>query len=286
MTRCTAGRLPPMTTEVGKHRVGIIGLGTVGSRFVEQFGLHEQFQLVAAWDPDPAACALHAEAVDIAPDAATVIDTADVVYVAVPPLFHREYVEACLAAGTAVFCEKPLGIDVDESRELVAAVEASGLPAGVNFVFSGAPSARALESLAAEGELGAPRSAELRLHFGEWPRAWHAKAQWLKLRDQGGWVREVVSHFLFVAARVLGPLRLVSSQLTYPDGPEGVASEADGVARFDAGGTPLLMLGTSEGGGGDVVDLTIRGRDGAARIWEIWRWPRSIRFSRFFDLVD
>ena len=51
------------------HRVGIIGLGTVGSRFVEQFARHEAFDLVAAWDPDAEACdALYAAVRASVPD--------------------------------------------------------------------------------------------------------------------------------------------------------------------------------------------------------------------------
>ena len=123
------------------HRVGIIGLGTVGSRFVEQFGRHADFDLVSAWDPDPLACEVHADAVPIAGGAGGVIAESDAVYIAVPPAFHRTYVEACVDAGVAVFCEKPLGIDIAESRALVDLVERSGLPAGVNFVFGAAPSA-------------------------------------------------------------------------------------------------------------------------------------------------
>ncbi|MDG2111638.1 MAG: Gfo/Idh/MocA family oxidoreductase [Actinomycetota bacterium] len=253
------------------HRVGIIGLGTVGSRFVEQFGLHDAFNLVGAWDPDRGACSAHRAEVPILADAAAVIAAADVVYVAVPPLFHREYVEACLAAYTAIFCEKPLGIDVAESRELVAAVEASGLVAGVNFVFGGAPSARELQRLVESGELGEVLRGDLRLHFAEWPRAWHARAQWLQLRDQGGWVREVVSHFLFVAARILGPLHLAASDIDYPDGPDGSLSEQSGSARFTSASAPLVVTGTSDGAGPDVVDLTIRGRQGSARIWDWYR---------------
>ena len=108
-------------------RVGIIGLGTVGSRFVDQFALHPGFDLVAAWDPDVAACDTHAGQVAIADGAAGVIEASDLVYIAVPPLHHAEYVHACIGAGKAIFCEKPLGIDVDESRELVAAVPAQNL---------------------------------------------------------------------------------------------------------------------------------------------------------------
>ncbi|NND73492.1 MAG: Gfo/Idh/MocA family oxidoreductase [Ilumatobacter sp.] len=253
------------------HRVGIIGLGTVGARFVEQFNLHRDYELVAAWDPDDAACAAHSAAVEIRADAAAVIEAADAVYIAVPPLFHCEYVEACIAADTAIFCEKPLGIDVAESERLVASVEASGLPAGVNFVFSAAPSATGLGRAIEAGEIGDVVRADLRLHFAQWPRAWHARAEWLTRRDQGGWIREVASHFLFVAARVLGPLVLDAAVVTFADGPDGELCEADAFARFSAGGTPVSMTGTSGGGGPDVVDLTVRGATGCLRIWDWYR---------------
>lgn len=127
------------------HRIGIIGLGTVGTRFVEQFNLHPLFDLVTAWDPSVAACAANESDVKIASDADSVIAEVDAVYIAVPPMFHKEYVEKCLAAKKGIFCEKPLGISVEDSEKLVASVEASGLPAGVNFVFSAAPSATHLQ---------------------------------------------------------------------------------------------------------------------------------------------
>lgn len=253
------------------HRIGIVGLGTVGSRFVEQFGRHPDFDLVAAWDADPHACAAHHGDVSIAPDADAVIAASDVVYIAVPPLAHRGYVDACLDAGTAIFCEKPLGVDVAESRRLVDAVEASALPAGVNFVFSSAPAARELVAHVDTGRLGPLVSAELRLHFEQWPRAWHTRAQWLRLRDQGGWIREVASHFLFVAQRALGPLRLESASVAYPDGPDGELSEVDATARYTSETAPLLVLGTSGGAGPDVVEFVVRGEDGAVRLLDWYR---------------
>ena len=253
------------------HRIGIIGLGTVGARFVEQFNHHDDFELVAAWDPDPSACALHAADVAIVDDAAGVIASADAVYIAVPPLFHGSYVEQCVDARVAIFCEKPLGIDVQESRRLVALVEASGLPAGVNFVFSAAPSAVELQRRAAGGEIGQVVRGDLRLHFAEWPRAWHAKAQWLRLRDQGGWIREVASHFVFVAQRVLGPLSIDTAAVTHPDGPSGTLCETEALAHMSAADVSLVMIGTSQGVGPDVNDLTIRGTTGSLRIWDWYR---------------
>ena len=259
------------------HRVGIIGLGTVGARFVEQFNHHTDFDLVAAWDPDAAACAMHAADVKIVADAASVVSAADAVYIAVPPLFHSAYVEQCINAQVAIFCEKPLGINVQESRRLVDLVDSSGLPAGVNFVFSAAPSAVELQRRVASGEIGQIVRGDLRLHFAEWPRAWHAKAQWLRLRDQGGWVREVASHFVFIAQRMLGPLFMDTSMITYLDGPTGTLCETDALARMTGSKAPLVMIGTSEGAGPDMNDLTIRGTAGSLRIWDWYRLQHATK---------
>ena len=200
---------------------------------------------------------------------------ADAVYIAVPPLYHREYVEQCVAAEVGIFCEKPLGIDVGESRTMTELVDSSGLPAGVNFVFSAAPSAVELGRRLASGEIGTPIRGDLRMHFSEWPRAWHAQAQWLTRRDQGGWVREVVSHYLFLAVRLLGPSTLETSTLRYPDGPGGELSEVDGFARLDASGTPVVVLGTAGGAGPDELTFTVRGTAGSLRIVDWYHLQRT-----------
>lgn len=253
-------------------RVGIIGLGTVGSRFVEQFGRHDGFELVAAWDPDADACAAQRDAVSIVADASAVVDAADLVYIAVPPAAHREHVDRCLAGGAAIFCEKPLGVDVDDSRAMVAAVDDAAVPAGINFVFSAAPSSTALTEIVASGRLGEIVRADLRLHFAEWPRAWHTRAQWLRYRDEGGWMREVASHFLFLAQRVLGPPAVTSSSVMYADGADGELCEHEATAHLLAGGaTPFSIAGSSGGVGPDVVDFTIRGTHAAVRITDWYR---------------
>ena len=254
-----------------EHSVGIIGLGTVGSRFVEQFNLHESFDLVAAWDPDSAACKANEKEVHIAGSASAVIEAADLVYIAVPPLFHDEYVRKCVAADSAIFCEKPLGIDITQSRELVALVNNAGTPAGVNFVFSAAPSATKMSEIVGQPEFGKIIRCDLDLHFQDWPRPWHVNAQWLRDRDQGGWVREVVSHFLFIINRSLGTTSVNDVLISYPDGPEGKLAETDLLASLDSGGKPLAIKGTSGGAGPDIVNLTIRGTNSAVRIWDWYR---------------
>jgi len=121
------------------HKIGIIGLGVVGQRTLANMSAHERFAVTRAWDPDPAPCAQVAAdygALEIGagPDDVIAAPNVDAVYIASPPAHHRDYVLAAIAAGKPIFCEKPLGIDVAQSRDLVERVEGSGLGAAVNFV--------------------------------------------------------------------------------------------------------------------------------------------------------
>ncbi|MEO0904216.1 MAG: Gfo/Idh/MocA family oxidoreductase, partial [Pseudomonadota bacterium] len=50
----------------------------------------------------------------------------EAVVIASPQSTHRVIAEAAFALGKPVFCEKPLGIDVADSRAMVEAAEASG----------------------------------------------------------------------------------------------------------------------------------------------------------------
>ena len=267
------------------HRVGIIGLGTVGSRFVEQFNLHDAFDLISAWDIDDEACSSHADSVRIASSADDLIAECDLVYVAVPPLHHQQYVLDCLSHKTAIFCEKPLGVDLQSSRQLVDAVNESGLPAGVNFVFSSAPSAVELQQRLTNQDLGDLIRADLRLHFSKWPRGWHEKAQWLRLRDQGGWVREGVSHFIFLTSRVLGEMTLENGHIDYEDGANGSLCEQTALALFSSRSIPLTLAGTSLGHGPDVVDLTFRGTSGSLRVWD-WYQLQTATTDDWVDLFS
>ena len=60
----------------------------------------------------------------------------DVVDLAVPNVLHHELALKALAAGKHVFCEKPLGLGVAESRVMLDAAQRSGLVhmTGFNYI--------------------------------------------------------------------------------------------------------------------------------------------------------
>jgi len=259
------------------HKVGIIGLGVVGRRTLANMTAHDGFEVVAAWDPSAEACALAAEDVRglaVAEDAGGVFaSAAELVYIATPPLHHEEYVIATVEAGKAIFCEKPLGIDVARSRALAERVEASGLPNAVNFVFASAPAAVVLGERVRAGELGAIAGLDIRLHFAVWPREWQAAADWLRFRDQGGFVREVLSHFVFLAGRLTGgPLVIAGCSVAYPG---GEAAETAIAARLEGGGAQVTVAGSTGGTGPDQVELTVWGERASCRLTDWYRLWRS-----------
>jgi predicted dehydrogenase len=242
--------------------MAVIGLGVVGRRMLAQVAAEPGLQLVSAWDAAAAARASAATdfpGLPLAASAAAAIERldVDVVYVAVPPLAHAPLVRAALAAGKAVFCEKPLGVDVAESAALVAEVEASGLPQAVNFPFASSDAVDALRRA-----IDAPsfdlRAIEVRVRFHRWPRDWQAGAAWLQRADQGGFTREVLSHFVWLVLRLRGAASLRGAALRAPHEPAG-AAELAVAAALDCGGVPATVSGAVGGAAPDRIEARFVG---------------------------
>jgi predicted dehydrogenase len=94
--------------------------------------------------------------------AAEVAARADAVFVCTPTAAHRGAVDEALAAGRAVFCEKPLDRDLTRATTLVDAVSAAGVPSQCGLVLRSAPVFRALRQLVGDGTLGEPMAAVFR----------------------------------------------------------------------------------------------------------------------------
>jgi predicted dehydrogenase len=87
----------------------------------------------------------------------------------------------------------------------------------------------------------APGALSIEVAFATWPRGWQQDAaSWLARRAEGGFTREVVSHFLFLTRRQLGPLALMEATASYPPGD---AAETAITARLTAGGVPVTLTG-------------------------------------------
>ncbi len=81
-------------------------------------------------------------------------DDVDVVLVATPVEVHAEAVSAALAAGKHVLCEKPLGADPEEARELLEQAEDSGVTHACGFNYRYVPAVALARELVEAGRLG------------------------------------------------------------------------------------------------------------------------------------
>jgi predicted dehydrogenase len=261
-------------------RLGIIGCGIMGERIIRATRSLEPgvISLSALWDPDPkarerlAADMPDLPFVDHAPDVA---GSSDVVYIASPPATHLSHARIALGAGRAVFTEKPLAVSMEESHAFLEMVNQSGRAAAVNFIFASSPAVASLQGWLSEGVIGTPQRLEIRTEFARWPRPWQMDADgWLSRRMQGGFAREVVSHFLFLTRRLCGPLSLGRASASFPGGD---AAETAISADLTAGDVPVRLAGSV--GETDQADhnlWTLTGSDGAIRLRD---WSTAERLT-------
>ena len=142
-------------------RVGIIGVGMMGADHAERLAHRTSgARLVAVSDPDTARAGALAGRFDGVraigdPLALVTDDEVDAVLVASPGFVHEEQVLACLGAGKAVLCEKPLTMDGESSLRVVRAERQGGRAlVQLGFMRRFDPEYARLKGLLGSGRLG------------------------------------------------------------------------------------------------------------------------------------
>jgi predicted dehydrogenase len=256
----------------GSVAIGVIGAGIMGERLLNAILQQEPDLLHACgiWDPASTAMQRMEKAFPQVPrmaDAAAVIAASDCVYIASPPSSHLDHARAALAAGKSFFGEKPLAVDVVDARAFVAQAGDKG---AVNFPFASSFAVAAIRNWIETGEIGRPRRIEIEVGFAAWPRPWQTDAVgWLDKPMQGGFTREVVSHFLFLSRRLVGPLHDLNGKASFL---EAGKSERRIAATLRAGELPVTIAGAvGETAKDDHNIWMLEGDRGAVRLcdWSI-----------------
>jgi predicted dehydrogenase len=226
------------------RRLGIEVAGVVGSspaRAREKPGLPEPYESYEALLAD---------------------ETVDVVHITTPNHLHFPQVKAALEAGKHVVCEKPLALTSEETAELVALAEGSGLVHCTNFNIRFYGQCHAARDRVRAGELGRVFNVhggylqDWLLHDTDW--------NWRLDPEQGGALRAVAdigSHWLdlvgFVTgkrvASVLADLATVHTVRRVPTGP---------VETFAGGGADVERA-EREMKSEDFAHVLVRFDDGA-----------------------
>jgi predicted dehydrogenase len=258
-------------------KVAIIGLGIMGRRMLEHMRLHSDYEPDYLWDPEENACKLALKEnpqAHIMENSSDAIQAADLVYLACPPVVRKAYALEAARFGKALFLEKPFGVDVEDSVDLVTQLEGYAVPTAVNFSQASGIALTDLLEAKDRGDMGSILGVDMIITYPSWPRQWQKEADWLRFKAEGGMTREVISHFLFFSERVLGPLKVVSANTTYPDDP--LLCETEVLARLESRqGCPVNILASVGGVQPDRQEFTIKGSLKSRRISEFYKDAES-----------
>ena len=227
--------------------VGIIGLGVIGKRMAQNMGVHPKFNILGGYDISEKK---KSEFSNEFPEIKTYSSAEkliretelDLLYIGTPPASHAEYVKMSASRKLAIFCEKPLCVDDSQGSELVNIVESNKIFNAVNFVYSSAPAAEAANEYISSGELGDPIGIDISLTFNRWPRKWQEDATWLGKNEEGGFMREVSSHFFYLSYRLLGMPKWVGTPIINRPTPKAAEVFFQGSCTIDD--IPLTIKAT------------------------------------------
>ena len=162
------------------------------------------------------------------------------VLLSTPTGVHAEQVAQAIAAGKHIMCEKPLTVNVAQSRALVAAANAAGLVLAMNHHFRRIPALVDAQQRIAAGYLGTPLRAHLRYYRSSNVSPQRA-VTWRFEGVSGGVLVDLGSHLIDLSASLFGsPLLRVRAELqtVYPQRPgrdgELVQVDVDDIAWLQA----------------------------------------------------
>ena len=176
-----------------------------------------------------------------APDWQTLVADPNVgaVVIASPQETHRAIAEAAIALGKPVLCEKPLAETLDDSRVMVAAAEAAGVPNMIGFNYIRTPASQFVRQLLAEGAIGDVtwfrcEHTEDFLSDPSTPFNWRCRGL------ANGNMGDLAPHPINAALALMGPVAKVCADLetVHNNRPGGTVDNDDHaqiMVRFDSG---------------------------------------------------
>jgi UDP-N-acetylglucosamine 3-dehydrogenase len=129
-------------------RVGVIGVGVMGSNHARVLAELPGVEFVGVADPDRIQAHSVAQALGCAefPDCASLLDTGvEAVTIAAPTHVHQEIALACIARGVHVLVEKPIASSIEEGHAIVAAARRTGVTLMVGHVERFNPAVQAIK---------------------------------------------------------------------------------------------------------------------------------------------
>ncbi|MEE9186485.1 MAG: Gfo/Idh/MocA family oxidoreductase [Bacteroidota bacterium] len=135
-----------MTTS-SKTKVGVIGVGRLGTVHAKMYHELDSAELVGAYDIDPSRCDPVAKelGVRVFPTLDELLASVEAVSIATPTVTHHAIASSVIERGLHAFIEKPITSTVDEVQKLIRAADARKVKVQVGHIERFNPALLALE---------------------------------------------------------------------------------------------------------------------------------------------
>jgi predicted dehydrogenase len=186
-------------------RLGFLGVGWIGRHRMEALARDGLAQVTAVADPQQEA--LEAAAA-VAPEAARAESLEgllehelDGIVIATPNALHADQAVAALERGLAVFCQKPLARDAEETRRVLRAAREADRLLAVDLSYRHVEALRAAQAVVDGGEIGLVHSLDLVFHNAYGPdKPWFTNPK----LSGGGCLIDLGTHLVDLALWLTG----------------------------------------------------------------------------------
>ncbi|MBX5483123.1 MAG: Gfo/Idh/MocA family oxidoreductase [Myxococcaceae bacterium] len=269
-----------------RPRIGFLGVGWIGRHRMEAVARCPEVEVAAVCDPAAEAAqaaARLAEGCQVVGSYEALLDHGlDAVVIATPSALHAPQAIAALERGLAVFCQKPLGRNAAEVRQVVDAARCADRFLAVDLSYRFTAAMQAIRAEIDRGALGRVFAVDLTFH-----NAYGPDKPWFYDRAQsgGGCVVDLGIHLVDLALWALGFPKIdgVTSQLYAGGerlGPSPAVVEDYAVAQLQLATGTVVRLACSwkvSAGCDAVIEATFFGTRGGAAL-------RNVNGS-FYDFV-
>ncbi len=248
-------------------KLGLVGAGRIGGNHGRILAEMPEVETLLVSDAVPARAKGLAAGI---PKAVAVGDdelfaSADGVIVASSTDTHAELLIRAAEAGIAAFCEKPIALDLDSTREAVEAADRAGIAVQMGFQRRYDPAMRAIREKVASGALGTPYLVRSQTHDPEPPPLSY-------IPTSGGIFRDCLIHDIDVVRYVTGQEVVAVQSAGAVLGFEAIGEMGDvdtAIAMFEmAGGTLAQVSALRHDPVGYDVRLEVFGsKDAVAAGW-------------------
>ncbi len=193
----------------------------------------------------------------------------DAVIIATPQEYHREIAESAFKLGKPVFCEKPLGSCLEDSRAMLAAATKADAINMVGFNYIRTPASQYVLELVSKGRIGdviwfrGEHTEDFLANPSE-PATWRGKGR------ANGTMGDLAPHMINAARRLVGPIEslIASVETVHPQRPAGKVDNDDQaqiMCRFNNGAQGHLFFSRIATGRKMGYAYEIHGTKGAIR---------------------